>query len=60
MLFFGLSFAAGIAAVIAAQKMDIECVNPEAPKRAARRRKAETRLPAADSFVSGGAYLRQQ
>ncbi len=37
MLFFGLSFATGIVAVVVAQKLDIECANAPMPKRWTRR-----------------------
>jgi hypothetical protein len=56
MLFFGLSFAAGIAAVLAAEKLDIECLNPPAPKRARRKLKADSSA----GFVPGAVFLRQQ
>ncbi len=59
MLFFGLTFAAGVAAVLAAQKMDIECVNPPAERRVWRTQKA-TRGEASADFVPGAAFLRQQ
>ena len=32
MLFFGMIFAAGIVAVLALQKLDIECLNPPASR----------------------------
>ncbi len=34
MLFFGITFAAGIVAVLAVQKLDIECLNPPASRSA--------------------------
>ena len=34
MLFFGLLLVAGVIAVLAAQKMDIECQNVDRPRRA--------------------------
>jgi hypothetical protein len=58
MLFFGLTFAAGIAAVLGAQKLDIECVKP--PAKRIRRRQKAARGEASPAFVSRMAFLRQQ
>ncbi len=56
MLFFGLSLAAGVVAVLAVEKMDIECRNPAAPKRARSKRQADASV----GFVPGAVFLRQQ
>jgi hypothetical protein len=71
MLFFVISLAVGIAAVLGAQKLDIEMLNPPAPKRpaakpiagargAAAGHNAGTRAPASSGFIPGSVYLRQQ
>jgi hypothetical protein len=60
MLFFGLTFAAGVVAVLAADKLDIECLNSPARKRVARKAKLDSRATATAGFVPGGVFLRQQ
>jgi hypothetical protein len=61
MLFFGISLAVGVVAVLGAQKLNIDGLNPPAA-RAARKRKASVRAPApaSVSFAPGTAFLRQQ
>ncbi len=59
MLFFGLTFAAGVAMVLGVQKLDVECANPPA-KRIRHTRKAAARGEASPGFVPGAAFLRQQ
>lgn len=56
MLFFGLSLAAGVVAVLAAEKLDIECLNPPAQKRIRSKQKAASSV----GFVPGAVFLRQQ
>jgi hypothetical protein len=65
MLFFVLTVAAGIVALLAAQKLDIEGVNPPAPRRSRPKnvfanRKADTRGAAPATFAPGAVFLRQQ
>jgi hypothetical protein len=60
MLFFGLTFVAGVVAVLAAQTLDIECVNPPAATRVWRAQKTAGRGEASAAFVPGAAFLRQQ
>jgi hypothetical protein len=57
MLFFGLSFAAGILALLAVQKMDVECANPPKAPRAPRAKSASR---ASANILSGAVYLQQQ
>jgi hypothetical protein len=60
MLFFGLTLAAGVVAVLAAEKLDIEGLNPPARKRVPHQAKLDSRAPASAGFVPGGVFLRQQ
>ena len=64
MLFFVLTVAGGIVALLAAQKLDIEGVNPPAPRvpsnSAFAKRKADTRAAAPAGFAPGAVFLRQQ
>jgi len=64
MLFFVISLAAGIAAVLGVQKLDIEAMNAPAPKRPAPKASAAAntgaRAPAAGGFVPSTACLGQQ
>jgi hypothetical protein len=58
MLFFGLTLAGGVLVVLGVQKMDIECLNPPAPKHFRLKHKAG-KSEAAAAYVRG-AFLRQQ
>jgi hypothetical protein len=60
MLFFGLTVAAGVLALLGIQKLDIEGVNPPAPKRVSKKRKAAAKSASAGGYVAGAAFLRQQ
>jgi hypothetical protein len=65
MLFFVISLAAGVAAVLVVQKLDIELLNPPAPKRsvakpAMPKQNVGVRGPASGGYVPGSVYLRQQ
>jgi hypothetical protein len=60
MLFFSLIFAGAVAAVLLAEKLDIECVNPPAPKRFRRKQKTASRGETSVGLVPGGVFLRQQ
>ena len=60
MLFFGISVAAGVVALLAVQKLDIEGVNPPAPKRQRPIRKADTTSTASVGLPAGAVFLRQQ
>lgn len=58
MLFFALIVAAGIVALLAAEKLDIEGVNPPAPRGLSQRRSI-IRDEAPAAFIAGSAFLRQ-
>ncbi len=60
MLFFGLTLAVGVLAVLGVQKMDIECVNPAAPQRLRIKHKSSGKTEAPTAYVPGAALLRQQ
>jgi hypothetical protein len=60
MLFFGLTLAVGVLAVLGAQKLDIECVNPAPPKRLRIKTKSAGKSEAPGGYVPGAAFLRQQ
>ncbi len=65
MLFFSLTLVAGVASVLGAQKLDIEGLNPSAPKRfsvkqSMAKRNAAANSDAAAAYVPGAVFLRQQ